>query len=948
MFLTSLRCCFYLLFAATISQITVASHNLHSFKKSGAYHKSCVHNYGGIWFGQELWLSEKQLPKLQELDAQFVASSGMENAVSRGLLSGRPFGGVSIAWSPDLNHSITPISNFRHKRVVGIEFKAEDGNYLLLNVYMPFFDSANRTQCMVDTVDTLSMIENIMEQFTDYFVIIGGDINSELKGNSPFDPLWEELMKKFELASCDNSFPSSTITYQHNSLGHKKWNDHFVVSRKLVDSASLSNHQVLDEGDNLSDHFPIMMSLKTKIQPRPFEAPQPLSQRQLKWDKVSESHKDAYSNRLDSILAARHSYAPVHCQNQCRCRDSECEIAIQQEYDFLISSMKSADSILPRFKPGVQKDWWTDGLTRLRDNSIEIQHLWETEGRPHQGPINEERLRIRAAYKQAIRAAQRAPKQAAWDRLHASLADNDTNTFWKSWKKIYNKNKSHLPPVVEGCSSGKAIADCFKESFKKNSTPNSKENVERLDGLFSSRYSEYVAKHVEACDCNSVSITPLNVIDAAICMKKGKSADESVISAEHIHNAPLSLLQRLSFLFNMMLRHGSVPHQFRRGFMVPLVKDQAGNHASTSNYRGITISPIISKLFEHVLKLVFFDSLTTSEHQFGFKKNSSTVHALHCLKTTVNHFVNNGSRVFCTFLDASKAFDRIVHSGLFIKLMERNVPLVFLDIVISWYRDLSCRVKWGECFSEWFTITAGVRQGGVLSPDLYSIYVDELLAKLKRLGKGCYFLGRFAAAFFYADDMCVLSPSIKGLELLLQLCESYCCEWDIGLNAKKSRNLYFGKRTTISHDLILNGNVVEWADEWPYLGVTLKSSKVFDCSVTNRIKKFYRCANSILRIDGRSNDMVMLRLIETHCVPLLTYAIEIVHVVNRDEKRQLRVAYNSVFRKIFGYRWSQSVSNLQSFLSRPTWEELVEKRKNSFIARLSHSHSDSLARFMMT
>ena len=96
-------------------------------------------------------------------------------------------------------------------------------------------------------------------------------------------------------------------------------------------------------------------------------------------------------------------------------------------------------------------------------------------------------------------------------------------------------------------------------------------------------------------------------------------------------------------------------------------------------------------------------------------------------------------------------------------------------------------------------------------------------------------MNRFAAAFFYANDMCVLSPSIKGLELLLQICESYC----IGLNAKKSRNLYFGKRKTISHDIILHGNKVEWVVEWPYLGVTLKSAKVFDCLVTNRIKKFY-------------------------------------------------------------------------------------------------------------
>ena len=83
---------------------------------------------------------------------------------------------------------------------------------------------------------------------------------------------------------------------------------------------------------------------------------------------------------------------------------------------------------------------------------------------------------------------------------------------------------------------------------------------------------------------------------------------------------------------------------------------------------------------------------------------------------------------------------------------------------------LCCRVSWGNHFSDWFSITAGVRQGGVLSPDFYSIYVDELLRKLEKLNKGCYFCGVFAASFFYADDMAILAPSIKGLRALLDVC----------------------------------------------------------------------------------------------------------------------------------------------------------------------------------
>ena len=164
--------------------------------------------------------------------------------------------------------------------------------------------------------------------------------------------------------------------------------------------------------------------------------------------------------------------------------------------------------------------------------------------------------------------------------------------------------------------------------------------------------------------------------------------------------------------------------------MIPLVKDQQGNVSDVNNYRGITLSPIVSKIFEHVLKFIFSVFLETSSNQFGFKKRSSTIHAIHCLKGTIDYYVNNGSRVFCGFLDASKAFDRIVHAGLFLKMIKRKVPFLFLIIIISWYIGLECRVRWEDHYSDWFAVTAGVRQGGVLSPNFYCIYVDDLIDML--------------------------------------------------------------------------------------------------------------------------------------------------------------------------------------------------------------------------
>ena len=93
-------------------------------------------------------------------------------------------------------------------------------------------------------------------------------------------------------------------------------------------------------------------------------------------------------------------------------------------------------------------------------------------------------------------------------------------------------------------------------------------------------------------------------------------------------------------------------------------------------------------------------------------------------------------------------------------------------------------------------------------------------------------------------------------------------------------------------------------------------------------------SNHIFRIEGKCDDLLALRLIETHCVPILTYGIEVIFVSDTDIWRQLRVAYNLVFRRIFHYRPWQSVCELQSLLSRPNWEELLDMRTYSFTQRV--------------
>ena len=190
----------------------------------------------------------------------------------------------------------------------------------------------------------------------------------------------------------------------HESLDQKKWNDHFLVSLAMIGTV-LDNHVILQDGDNISDHFPILMSLNANMQMRFTESASPNPEPTLKWDKLSMEQRSRFTSCVHSLVDTLPPLAVHHCVNKCRCRDSSCLDALQLEYDSLVKCLHEADSILPRHKPGIEKDWWTQGLSELKSKSIEIHSIWTRNGKPRQGPIHEEHKRVRAVYKHALRAA---------------------------------------------------------------------------------------------------------------------------------------------------------------------------------------------------------------------------------------------------------------------------------------------------------------------------------------------------------------------------------------------------------------------------------------------------------------------------------------------------------------------------------------------------------------
>jgi len=129
------------------------------------------------------------------------------------------------------------------------------------------------------------------------------------------------------------------------------------------------------------------------------------------------------------------------------------------------------------------------------------------------------------------------------------------------------------------------------------------------------------------------------------CLKRGKAAGHDELTVEHLVHAHPILVVLLSLLFNIIILHGIVPLDFGKGIIVPLIKNMDSDKTSCDSYMGITLSPVLSKVFELVLMNDLQSYLQSDDLQFGFKQNSSCAHAIFTLRSVVDHYCHSESTV---------------------------------------------------------------------------------------------------------------------------------------------------------------------------------------------------------------------------------------------------------------------------------------------------------------
>jgi hypothetical protein len=238
-------------------------------------------------------------------------------------------------------------------------------------------------------------------------------------------------------------------------------------------------------------------------------------------------------------------------------------------------------------------------------------------------------------------------------------------------------------------------------------------------------------------------------------------------------------------------------------------------------------------------------------------------------------------------------------------------------------------------FSDFFTAACGVRQGGVLSPYLFAIYVDDIVVKINKSDLGCRLGLRRIAIIVYADDIMLLAPSVESLQKLLTIVEEELNDLDMSLNTKKSVCLRFGPRyqSVCCNLKSLKDDDILWVSSCRYLGVYLRASRHFKCDFSNSKKSFYRAVNAIFgKVLRIATEDIILHLISSKCIPILLFGLDVCPVSVAD-KRSLDFGQTRLLMKLFKTGSLDIVNECRAMFGIKSVSDLIIDRKQRFLVK---------------
>ena len=451
------------------------------------------------------------------------------------------------------------------------------------------------------------------------------------------------------------------------------------------------------------------------------------------------------------------------------------------------------------------------------------------------------------------------------------------------------------------------------------------------------------------------SITESEILRCIKSLKNNKCPANDNILNEYLKHSQGKMIPVYVALFNLVLDTGIIPDPWLEGIIRPIYK-RNGSPQNPENYRPITILSCFGKLFTAILNARLTNFLNHNniieENQAGFRSGYSTSDHIFNLYALTEILKAKNKKLFCSFIDFSKAFDSVWRIGLWMKLLGNSINGKIFRVIYNMYQNIkSCVVHAGEQ-SSFFHSYCGVRQGENLSPVLFSLFLNDLEAYLTE--SQCEGINLNSQendvdtylkilVLLYADDTVVFGTSAESFQHNLNAFYEYSQQWQLKINFKKTKILIFGIRNVANFDFNLGNNRIEICNEFKYLGVIFSKHRTFYKAMKHNVDHAKKALHLLYkRINNLNIPLdLQIHLFDHTVLPILLYGCEIWGYQNT---KMIDLVHNQFLRNITKLRKSTPEYMLYAELGRRPLEIQIKSRMIGFWLSLVNGSQSKISK----
>ena len=531
-------------------------------------------------------------------------------------------------------------------------------NICIIGVYLP------QQGCQIAKYSHhLAEVESIIEQnkanseivmIGDFNCQLGPEYGNRLWGTTSVHGQWVGSMaERLGLNILDSDYSNCkgpNYSFYVEGVGCS-YIDHCIISRSLLNL--VTDCAIIEETlENLSDHLPpIAISINVDTIPGPIVSS---SGERIAWDKQSSGEiQNEYTNILNKLL-----YENINADYHCSCAEDVNNLFID-----IVNLIYTSSTNLKRckFSKGL-KPYWDNDLGQLQKSQKSKWIEWKEAGCPRNGTLYEQYKEAKRLFRRTLRQSKLNYEKHEMQTI-AQAHEMDQKSFWSLVNKSKAKPKMVSPVQVDNVTltDAGAIREAWKGYFQDLYTP---KNAVHYDGEFRENVEQTLKEMVVQSHSRDTFIMshPISYEEVDSCIKqlKNKKAPGwDQITAEHLKYGGESLTVLLIKLFNAMVEYETIPRHLKIGIIIPIPKGDK-DPTLMGNNRGITLLPIVGKVFE---KILLNRHLTWAKRndpidplQGAAQDHCSSIHTSLLLQETIAYNMERDSPVYVTMLDIHKAF----------------------------------------------------------------------------------------------------------------------------------------------------------------------------------------------------------------------------------------------------------------------------------------------------